>query len=256
MRRLRADVRPGRLPDRLRPQRHQGGRRRLLAARGGGARGLGGDAGPGRRRRRRPRRQPRRGAVLRPGPARRDGGRGRPRVRRACPPSRHEAACASGSVATLAAMAELEAERYDVALVVGVELMRNVDAQTAAEHLGIGGLGRPRGDRRALPLAGAVQRDRRRVRRALGTRVRAPGPDRGAELRERVAQPEGAGARVGVRAPRVHAGRRRQPRHRGTAAKAGLRSDHRRRGGGRACLARDTPPRTPAAPGARWTTCR
>ena len=52
------------------------------------------------------------------------------------PTSRHEAACASGSVATLAAMAELEAERYDVALVVGVELMRNVDAQTAAEHLG------------------------------------------------------------------------------------------------------------------------
>ncbi|MHB8671026.1 MAG: acetyl-CoA acetyltransferase, partial [Acidimicrobiales bacterium] len=52
------------------------------------------------------------------------------------PTARHEAACASGSVAALAAMAELEAGRYDCALVVGVELMRNVSAQEAAEHLG------------------------------------------------------------------------------------------------------------------------
>ncbi len=52
------------------------------------------------------------------------------------PTARHEAACASGSVAALAAMADLEAGRYDLALVVGAELMRNVDAQTAAEHLG------------------------------------------------------------------------------------------------------------------------
>jgi len=52
------------------------------------------------------------------------------------PTARHEAACASGSIAALAAMAELEAGRYDVALVVGVELMRNVDPQTAAAHLG------------------------------------------------------------------------------------------------------------------------
>ena len=52
------------------------------------------------------------------------------------PTARHEAACASGSVAALAAMADIEAGRYDVALVVGAELMRNVDAQTAAEHLG------------------------------------------------------------------------------------------------------------------------
>jgi acetyl-CoA C-acetyltransferase len=52
------------------------------------------------------------------------------------PTARHEAACASGSVATLAAMAEIEAGRYDTALVTGVELMRNVNGQTAAEHLG------------------------------------------------------------------------------------------------------------------------
>ncbi len=52
------------------------------------------------------------------------------------PTSRHEAACASGSMAVLAATAELEAARYQVACVSGVELMRNVDGQTAAEHLG------------------------------------------------------------------------------------------------------------------------
>ncbi|MBI2378092.1 MAG: thiolase domain-containing protein [Deltaproteobacteria bacterium] len=52
------------------------------------------------------------------------------------PSSRHEAACASGSVATLAAMADIEAERYGLACVVGLELMKNVSAQVAAEHLG------------------------------------------------------------------------------------------------------------------------
>src|SRR6478672_325626 len=38
------------------------------------------------------------------------------------PATRHEAACASGSVAALAAMADLRAGNYDTALVVGVEL--------------------------------------------------------------------------------------------------------------------------------------
>ena len=52
------------------------------------------------------------------------------------PSTRHEAACASGCAAVLAACADLEAGRYDLALVVGVELMRNVDGQRAAEHLG------------------------------------------------------------------------------------------------------------------------
>lgn len=52
------------------------------------------------------------------------------------PAARHEAACASGSIAVLAAMAELEAGRYDTALVVGVELERTVPGDTAAQHLG------------------------------------------------------------------------------------------------------------------------
>jgi acetyl-CoA C-acetyltransferase len=52
------------------------------------------------------------------------------------PTARHEAACASGSVAILAAAAELEAGRYDLACVVGIEQMRNVSGEQAARHLG------------------------------------------------------------------------------------------------------------------------
>ena len=52
------------------------------------------------------------------------------------PTARHEAACASGSVAILAATAEIEAGRYDLACVVGMEQMRNVGAQQAAQNLG------------------------------------------------------------------------------------------------------------------------
>ena len=53
------------------------------------------------------------------------------------PTVRHEAACASGSMAILAAGAEIEAGRYDVACVLGVEYMRNVPGQRAAEFLGV-----------------------------------------------------------------------------------------------------------------------
>ena len=52
------------------------------------------------------------------------------------PIARHEAACASGSVALLAAIAELEAGHHDIALVTGVEVMRGVPPTTAADHLG------------------------------------------------------------------------------------------------------------------------
>lgn len=52
------------------------------------------------------------------------------------PGARHEAACASGSIAVLAAMAEIEAGRYDVVLVLGAELERNVPGDAAARHLG------------------------------------------------------------------------------------------------------------------------
>jgi len=52
------------------------------------------------------------------------------------PAARHEAACASGGIAVLAAMAEIEAGRYDCALVLGVEQERNVAGGEAARHLG------------------------------------------------------------------------------------------------------------------------
>ena len=52
------------------------------------------------------------------------------------PAVRHEAACASGSMALIAAMAELEAGRYYVALVLGAEIEKNVKGDLAAQHLG------------------------------------------------------------------------------------------------------------------------
>ena len=52
------------------------------------------------------------------------------------PASRHEAACASGSVAALAAIADLRAGNYDAALVVGVELEKTVPGDVAVQHLG------------------------------------------------------------------------------------------------------------------------
>lgn len=57
------------------------------------------------------------------------------------PASRHEAACASGSMAILAAMADLEAGRYDLACVVGLEMMRgqfddNIDRLQGAAWVG------------------------------------------------------------------------------------------------------------------------
>lgn len=53
------------------------------------------------------------------------------------PTSRHEAACASGGVAVLAAAADLEAGRHDLACVVGVEQERNIPGKEAAEYLGV-----------------------------------------------------------------------------------------------------------------------
>ncbi len=52
------------------------------------------------------------------------------------PTGRHEAACASGSIALLAAMAEIESGRYDRVLVTGIECMRNVPGDQAAAYIG------------------------------------------------------------------------------------------------------------------------
>ena len=52
------------------------------------------------------------------------------------PASRHEAACASGSVSLLMASAEIEAGRYGAALILGVEQMKTVDPATGGDYLG------------------------------------------------------------------------------------------------------------------------
>ncbi len=63
------------------------------------------------------------------------------------PASRHEGACASGSLAVRAAVADLTAGFYDAALVVGIEIERNVASAVASDHLGaaafVGHEGRP-----------------------------------------------------------------------------------------------------------------
>ena len=51
------------------------------------------------------------------------------------PSARHEAACASASIAILAGMAEIEAGRYECVLVLGVEQERNVPGDQAARNL-------------------------------------------------------------------------------------------------------------------------
>jgi acetyl-CoA C-acetyltransferase len=52
------------------------------------------------------------------------------------PTARHEAACASGSIALLAATAEIQAGWYDCAAVVGVEQMKTVSASVGGDFLG------------------------------------------------------------------------------------------------------------------------
>lgn len=55
------------------------------------------------------------------------------------PTGRHEAACASGSIAMMSAMADIESGRYDVAIVLGVEQMKTVDSATGGDYLGTAG---------------------------------------------------------------------------------------------------------------------
>lgn len=52
------------------------------------------------------------------------------------PSGRYEAACASGSVAIDAACSKIKDETYDIAIVVGWELMKTVDSKTGGSFLG------------------------------------------------------------------------------------------------------------------------
>jgi acetyl-CoA C-acetyltransferase len=57
-------------------------------------------------------------------------------VLRGIPTARHEAACASSSIAALMARTEIEAGIYDLTLVVGIELMKSVDSKIGGNFLG------------------------------------------------------------------------------------------------------------------------
>ncbi len=52
---------------------------------------------------------------------------------RSIPAMRHEAACASGSLAVLSAMSEIESGRYDCVLVVGIEQEKSLPSAQAAQ---------------------------------------------------------------------------------------------------------------------------
>lgn len=52
------------------------------------------------------------------------------------PSARYEAACASGSVAIDSACSKIKDKTYDVAIVIGWELMKTVDSQTGGSYLG------------------------------------------------------------------------------------------------------------------------
>jgi acetyl-CoA C-acetyltransferase len=52
------------------------------------------------------------------------------------PTARHEAACASGSMAVIAAMNDILLGNAEISAVVGLELMRNVPGETGADYLG------------------------------------------------------------------------------------------------------------------------
>ena len=88
-------------------------------------------AGPGRGR---ARRQLRRRALLRSGPPRRSPRRGRPGVRRPADRRATRRPARRAAIALLAAMADIEAGRYDCALVVGVEQMRTGHARSRSGY--------------------------------------------------------------------------------------------------------------------------
>ena len=100
------------------------------------------------------------------------------------PVSRHEGACASGSLAVLAAMADIESGRYDVAMVTGIELMRNVSGKTASDYLGAAAWVGEEATGGRIRLARHVFGPGGRVRPALWLAARAPGSDRAKKFRQ------------------------------------------------------------------------
>ena len=142
--------------------------------------------------RRRPRRQLRRRALLDAGASRRVPRRRRPRVRGPADRPPRGGLRVGLDRAARRRPPEIEAGRYDCALVVGVEQMKTVvagDRRRLSRHRR---LVRARGQGRRVPVPEAVRQARRRVRPALRPQGRAPRAHRRRQLRQREEEPEGA----------------------------------------------------------------
>ena len=141
------------------------------------------------------------------------------------PASRHEAACASGSVATLAAISDLRSGAYRTALVVGVELEKTVPGDTAAQHLGAAAWTDHEGAEAKFMWPYMFDRVADEYDRRYGLDDCPSAGHRPTELRQRPLQSECAdprldGARSALR-------RRSQPADRGPAAPVRLQPDDR-----------------------------
>ena len=153
------------------------------------------------------------------------------------PSTRHEAACASGSTAILAACADIESGRYDVALVVGVELMRNVSAQTAAEYLGTAAWAGREALGAKYPWPALFADIAQEYAAALRPRSRTSRPFRRDRVRQRIPQWSCADQGLGLPGGILRRERRGEPHRGGDAPQDRLRAHHRRRrrrGAGRA----------------------
>ncbi len=146
------------------------------------------------------------------------------------PASRHEAACASGSIPPCSprwrTSKPVATTRRSV---LGVEQQRNVPRRASGAAARSGGVGRTRGRDGALPVAAHVLADRRCLRRALGPRSPTPGGGRTQEPRERAREPAGADPVVDDQRRDVRRGRRDQPGRRGQDPPRRLRAADRRR---------------------------
>ena len=152
------------------------------------------------------------------------------------PAMRHEAACASASMATLSAMAEIESGRYDCVLVLGAEQERNMPgAQAAAVQTAAAWVGHEtEGVQFFWPFAFDRVADEYDARFGLDDAHLAR--HRRAEPAQREGQPERADARLEAQLRQLRHRRPRQPRRARQATAQRLYADHRRRGRHRAGL--------------------
>ncbi len=93
-------------------------------------------------------------------------------------------------IALLAASAEIEAGRYDLQAVVGIEQMKTVVGRRGRRLPRHRRLVRAGGRGHRVPVPEALRQARRRVRQALRPEGRAPRRDQPAQLRQRQAQPQ------------------------------------------------------------------